>query len=502
MHSAEALFARVLLIEDEAAHAALIARALRKVVGEVQQCATSQQGLQSLRSFKPDLIVTDLNLPDANPAAHIRALMESVGEIPVVVLTASSSLKDAVAAMQLGASDYIVKSFDENFSEALLLSLTRLQAQVLLRADRRKLIEDMRVLRLAIENSNDGLAVLEPSGAVLYANSAFVEFIARCGGERNNLLSALGERVKKHEILKLSVSDKLASLPSGAVWSTELVMLQDREIAFELRLAAVQVEESAAPRRVVAWLRNISEQKRREKFQRDILSTTTHDLKGPLGAILLSSEMLQTLLKDNSKPLELVLRVASAAQNAISLIDEFLSARRIQEGNFILKPTPNDLRSLVEKVMADYQTIAMSRKIALEVHFEQARIEAQVDALGFSRVLGNLLSNALKFTPKEGSVNVRLRADEKDVHLIVSDSGCGMEAAEVSQIFNRFARLEKHRQTEGSGIGLFVVKSIVNAHGGDIVVTSQVGKGTSFEVSFPRNPPVNERGEVICLDFA
>ena len=77
-----------------------------------------------------------------------------------------------------------------------------------------------------------------------------------------------------------------------------------------------------------------------------------------------------------------------------------------------------------------------------------------------------------------------------------------MEPSEVSKLFARFSRLDKHREVAGTGLGLFVVKSIVTAHGGNIEVTSKVGKGTTFDTIFPKAPPVNERGELISLDFA
>jgi signal transduction histidine kinase len=77
-----------------------------------------------------------------------------------------------------------------------------------------------------------------------------------------------------------------------------------------------------------------------------------------------------------------------------------------------------------------------------------------------------------------------------------------MEPAEVQRVFERFSRLDRHRDVAGSGLGLFVVKSVVSAHGGDIEVTSKVGEGTTIGVTFPANPPVNDRGEIISLDFA
>jgi len=137
----------------------------------------------------------------------------------------------------------------------------------------------------------------------------------------------------------------------------------------------------------------------------------------------------------------------------------------------------------------------------MEQSFSARPIEWKLDRLGFERTLGNLLSNALKFTPKGGRVGVELSSEEGRLHLRVRDSGSGIEPSEVNRLFERFARLAKHGDVAGTGLGLFVVKNVVAAHGGSIDVTSQPGAGTVFDVAFPSDPPVNERGELIALDF-
>jgi signal transduction histidine kinase len=252
----------------------------------------------------------------------------------------------------------------------------------------------------------------------------------------------------------------------------------------------------------VVWVRDVQERKRREKFQREILSTTTHDLKGPLGAILLSADLIASTPLSPERVKDLVLRIASSAQSAVNLIDEFLSARRIQEGAFILKPVMTEVIASVETVVSAFSPVAQSRAIAIEKSWCASSIEWKLDRLGFERTLGNLLSNALKFTPKGGRITLGLAVEEGRLHLRVKDTGSGMEPSEVNGLFQRFARLAKHGDVTGTGLGLFVVKNVVVAHGGTVDVTSQPGAGTLFDISFPKDPPVNERGELIALDFA
>jgi signal transduction histidine kinase len=186
----------------------------------------------------------------------------------------------------------------------------------------------------------------------------------------------------------------------------------------------------------------------------------------------------------------------------VNLIDEFLSARRIEEGSLVLRPSTQSVAKLLQETEANYQTIADSRGIQLSFSCP-ADLELQVDKIGFLRVMGNLLSNALKFTPREGVVEVKAYSEaDGDLSVLVTDTGSGIEAAELSRIFDRYARLDRHREVSGTGLGLFVVKSIVDAHGGSIQVESEMERGTRFTLYFPSSPPVNERGELISLVFS
>lgn len=502
-NEAGSLFSRVLMVEDDPAHAHLVRRALKGLVEEVVHHESLAGAIEYLSKQRPDLIITDLNLPDGNPSITVMKLRERAPLVPLVVLTSSNSLRDAVEVMRTGADDFVVKDFDSDFREVLGFTLRRLKERTALLLVKEKLEREMQALRAAIESGADGLAVADMEGAVGYANSAFREYVQKMGGSPEELGTLLGQEVKDRERQQRAVQEKMLSMSPGSVWSTEISLASNENAAFSLSLAAVTEGGTGTGRtRFVVWIRDIQERKRREKFQREILSTTTHDLKGPLGAIMLSSELLLDGRMPPEKSRELALRIGSSAQSAVNLIDEFLSARRIQEGAFVLKPQLIDVRPSTENVIATFSTMAQAKRIKVEPQFQAASIEWLLDRLGYERMLGNLLSNAIKFTPKEGLVQVKVVVTDARLHVKVCDTGSGMEPSEVSRLFQRFSRLAKHEDIPGTGLGLFVVKNVVGAHGGTVEVTSQVGQGTCFDVTFPKDPPVNERGELIALDFA
>ncbi|MEZ4754502.1 MAG: ATP-binding protein [Bdellovibrionota bacterium] len=499
------LFERILLVEDDPSHALIIKRALEDHTKEILHTETVAEGVSKLADFSPDLIITDLRLPDTTELKHVEKFVNLAGLTPVIVLTSSTLLHEAVEAMRVGAKDFIVKEFGSEFKETLNLSLLRVFSATRLEADKARLEKDMHVLRVAIENSNDGLAVVDCSGIISYYNSAFASFVSKSGGQVSALKSILGAIVKDHEELSLNLGDRFENLPINSVWHTEVTFSGDKDSAYDLSLSIFEPDSITGldpERYAVVWVRDVSENKRREKFQREILSTTSHDLKGPLGAISLSAELVSEMTEPGSKANELVKRIISSAQGAINLIDEFLSARRIQEGTFILHPKKIDLVPMIEETIGEFEAISSTREIGLRMQTENSSVSAVVDELGLKRVLTNLISNAIKFTPKGGKIIVSARPEKEGTYLEVRDTGEGMEPSEVNKIFERFSRLEKHGAIAGSGIGLFVVKSIVNAHGGNIQVTSKVGEGTAFGIRFPSSPPVNDRGELISLDFA
>ncbi len=484
------LFHEILLIEDDPSHTLLIKRVLTGLGSSIIHVSDLASAYELLKDSTPELIISDLHLPDSSGVSHIERLSELSDGVPVIVLTSSTNLSEAVEAMKTGARDFIVKDFSKNFREVISLSLNRVYATTQLEQERRK-------LETAVQNSDDGLAVVSATGIIRYSNSAFERFVRMCGGEAPDFFSLLTERVSKSDQLKKRVETALLEISPGEVRHFEFSLTGEDSKSFDLSVSGIE-KRNVDAKEVIIWVRDITEQRRREKFQREMLSTTTHDLKGPLGAVLTGSELLSSMV-ETERAKQLVIRIQSATQGVVNLIDEFLSARRIEEGSFVLKPKPFSAQELVENVRLNFETIAEARSIALSCSMPEDLI-INVDKIGFERVLGNLLSNAIKFTGREGKVDVKLEQEEDDVILTVTDTGTGMEPSEVKMVFERFSRLEKHQETHGTGIGLFVVRSIVDAHGGQIEVLSKVGAGTTFKIYFPLHPPVNERGELFCLD--
>lgn len=503
------LFERILLVEDDPGHALIIQRVLKELASSVSHTANLLETNRILSKESFDLIITDLHLPDGNETKIIESIIQRAADVPLLVLTSSTSLSVAVAAMRLGAKDYIVKNFGSDFKDVLTLAVQKTAHASQLEKERKRLQTEMAVLRIAIENSRDALVLLGANGSVAYANSAFQEIIGSWNGSASHAEKFFNDSIIQNDLLTEGLLQRLTGNKGNGFWSTEFTVKADGERKsvpsyYRVELASIFGDaqaESESQTQWALWLRDITEAKQREKFQREILSTTTHDLKGPLGAIILSAEMISSNAEKSDRVKELAIRTGSAAQGAVNIIDEFLSARRIQEGTFILKPSQHSVGDLLEEVVDGYHTMAAAKSIKLAKSLDDPNLSAIFDRLSLVRVLGNLVTNALKFTPKGGTVTLSAALQGDFVLLSVRDTGQGMEASEIQKLFERFSRLAKHADISGTGLGLFVVKCIIEAHGGSITVSSEIGKGSVFEILLPLSPPTNQSGELVSLAF-
>ena len=505
------VFSSVLLIEDEKAHASLIQRALSELVADVTHVTSGAEGLQAIENSFFELVLCDLHLPDTTGIAIIRAIKELRPGLPIIVLTSSSNLDDAVSAMREGAWDYMVKQFSQEFSDGIRFVIQRTAERKQQQIREMQLRSERRNFWAAAHAAQDGLAILGAHGSVVFANEAFHNFagLLQPTRDHDSPINVL-ELLSPHEpTVSQALAAQLRERKSDLLWNSELPVKIEREgdkshlHYFDLSLTSVKLEELEGVKlaeagfpdfqRFIIWVRDITRRKEQERFQRDLLSTTSHDLKGPLGAILTSAELLgDPNFLNGPRGQELITRIASCARNSINIIDELLSARRIQDGVLIVKPKWYAVSEILEEIVLDYFPTAKAKSIDFTHRPISDDLYVFADRIGLHRILGNLVSNAIKFTPAGGKVELDARPREDETEILVTDSGPGIEAKARHLLFERYGRLEKHQEIEGTGLGLYVTKNIVDAHNGRIEVQSEVGVGTTFLISLPNGPKASK----------
>ncbi len=227
-----------------------------------------------------------------------------------------------------------------------------------------------------------------------------------------------------------------------------------------------------------------------DKLKDEFISVTSHDLRTPLTAIksYLWLALHGKAGKINEKMDFYLGRSYQSAERMLALIGDLLDVSRIERGKIELHLEPADLGKVLEMVLDELQSKAIEGDIKLSLTMPKTPLpEVMLDQERFPEIITNLVGNALKFTPKKGSVTVTAIQSKDMVEVSVTDSGVGIGKEDMPKLFSKFGRLDNSYKaiatTGGTGLGLYITKNLVQLHGGDITVLSQLGKGTTFTFS-------------------
>ena len=214
-------------------------------------------------------------------------------------------------------------------------------------------------------------------------------------------------------------------------------------------------------------------------------SMLSHDIRNPLNIIFNYADMIGDE-PDLSAGVRLLLeRIKDNAASTLNLMSNFIELGRIEGGTFQLDRRPVCLPVLARDVIGRHEALAESRGVALCLEAPPDLPHLSADTAYLERALTNLVSNAIKFTPERGVVSVRITAGDAEFVIAVSDTGHGIPKDELATIFEKYKRGRTTRAVEGSGLGLFIVKSVIEAHGGTVAVESAVGTGSTFIIRLP-----------------
>jgi PAS domain S-box-containing protein len=235
---------------------------------------------------------------------------------------------------------------------------------------------------------------------------------------------------------------------------------------------------------VVASSRDVSARKRTERMRQDLVAMLSHDLKNPLTAVTGFTEILRELPADDPQRDEFLARIEANAHSALTLAMNFVDASRIESGSLETHPEPVFLNEIVEQVLRHQESRARVKNIRVETRLDRSRPIALLDRRLIDRVVANLVNNAIKFSPAKSEVMVETAMHDGHVQLRVKDQGPGIPLEQRSKLFQRFSELGSDRR-DSTGLGLFIVKTLVDAQGGTVVAEFPPEGGTVFELSFP-----------------
>lgn len=382
-------------------------------------------------------------------------------------------------AMELAKGNYKARTYEDHLDETGMLSQSiNILARNLQDMTRAQEMQQDR-LQTLIENMGSGLILIDGRGYINLVNLAYKELF---DVDSAKFLYQLYHDAFTHKEIIEIVEE---------IFMTEVKVR--KQLHLPLGIERRHFEVYGAPiigtndewKGIVLVFHDITELKKLEQMRKDFVANVSHELKTPITSIKGFSEtLLDGALSDKQTAeyfLSIILKESDRLQ---SLIQDLLDLSKIEQQGFQLSVQNCDLKEIIEDIRIMLESKAKEKEVDLTIHYPEGLVYIEADIYRLKQIFINLISNALTYTPKEGSVEVTLENYDEFIMITVSDTGIGISIEEIPRIFERFYRVDRarSRNSGGTGLGLAIVKHLVEAHKGQISVQSKVGKGTTFSV--------------------
>jgi two-component system phosphate regulon sensor histidine kinase PhoR len=439
-------------------------------------------------------VIVDDAMTDPRTVKENVALLHMRNALTVPLMIERRDLEGKVVEKTtIGVFHAFNKRGGERFTEedvTLLTALSRNAAAVISSAKLYIAVSDeKRELEATLQGMLSGVLVVDAQGRVRLVNSA-AKHIFDIPAE-DGTGKPLTQVVRNEEITELVHS----CLNGRAEASAEISIFHPEERIYQVQTALLQGDNKAVVG-VVATLNDITDIRSVERMKTEFVSTVSHELRTPLTSV---KGFIRTLLDDTEgyydrgMQMEFYHIIDTECDRLVRLISDLLNLSRIESGRTLdLVVTEVDLPKTITRVVEAQRSYATNHVFDVIAPSDLASIFADQDKV--EQVLTNLLSNAVKYSPDGGKVTVQAARLDEHVAVSVSDQGIGIPDEHLSKLFTRFHRVDNRdtRKQYGTGIGLYLVKHLVEAHHGEIKVESKLGEGSTFTFLLPLRQPTAE----------
>jgi len=396
--------------------------------------------------------------------------------------------------------------------EGILRDMTerkKIEQQLVVRSkdleiSKKQIEEEKAKMETLIQTLPVGVAVSEyPSGFVTMINKTGIILSGRNVDPKESmdkyakLLFKTDGMVYPLEELPLMIAIKTAK----SVTKDDIVLSKPDETKIQLRVTSVPIKNVQGQiTTVVSIFEDITKEKEIDRMKTEFISLASHQLRTPLSAM---KWFLEMLLNGDAGELvpeqkEMVLNIDESNERMIVLVNSLLNVSRIESGRIIVEPVPTDIKDLLSGVQKEIQIKLNEKNQTLLVSVHENLPKVSLDAKLIRQVYLNLLTNAIKYSPDKGEITIFV--SKKDDQLIsqITDTGYGIPEKDKKKIFGKFYRGENivKKVTDGNGLGLYLVKTIIESSGGKIWFESTEGKGTTFWFSLPMSGMIAKEGDV------
>lgn len=486
---------RVLVIDDEKGIRDGSQRVLSRMGYRVFLAERGEAGLSMLeKEADIAIVLLDLKMPGIDGMEVLKRMQERYPHILVIIITGFATIETAIEAMKIGAYDFIPKPFEP---DQLRIVVNRAREKLLLEEkaaslalEKRRTLKDLDAeksrMHTIVDSLPNGLVVTNANGEVVLLNPAFVLHMNLPPG------TTAGKPIADY-VEDDGLRDLIMAISSGRHVDFDDIpnySFAPDEGRFLLARGRPVLGERNECLGAVVNIADITAMKVLDRLKSEFVAKVSHELRSPLSTI---HEQLALVLSDLVGQLpesdhHLLSRAKEKTQGLISLIGDLLDLSRIEAGMVCRSLKPVQLEDLLENIIDFLKTRTTNKRQHLSLNRPEAPVPPiKADPLALESIFGNLIANAINYTPEGGRITVTVDLAGVNIRVQVIDNGFGIEGRHLDKIFERFFRVknDKTRYITGTGLGLPIVKGLVASLGGFIQVESTPDQGSTFIVLLP-----------------
>ncbi len=486
---------RILIVDDEKVIREGVSRALSGRGYTVEKAESGERGIEMIKQSGFDIVLLDLMMPGIDGFGVLDWIKEHEPQIQVIVVTGFATVSKAVTAMKQGAFDFVGKPFTPDY---IRIVVERAVDKITLRAEAEQLREERSLSLHAIQQEQsrlktvfgcmaEAVLITDPEGVVVLHNPAAIK-----------LLEIQTDPVVGKPFSE-SISDTVALQMIEEAMSKGVVVTQEfKPGSISRRYLRAHCSPVVSSLGVVlgsvTTFEDVSSNKEIGRMKSDFVAMVAHELKSPLASI---EQMIYALQVDCKYEAlhscnKLHSRMTVRTKDLLRLIDNLLNLSKLESGTVVFNLEATRGHDIIKDIVDVAAPQAEAKNI--EVRYQPCQEEwwFNVDYDHIRTAIMNIVSNAIKYTPDGGFVDITTSLSGGFANLVFRDSGIGISKEDLPHIFDRFYRVKGKatRHITGSGLGLSLVKEVVEAHQGYIDVRSNPDQGMTFTISFPIVEPV------------
>ena len=485
---------QVLIVDDEQNIRDGSERILSRIGFETLKAATGMEALDILARQTIPIVLLDLKMPGMDGMEVLARIKEFDEPTLVIVITGFATVETAIEAMKQGAYDFIAKPFEP---EQLRIVVNRAAEKLRLTRDARNLelernrtLSDLHTeksrLHTILESLPNGVGVINSQGQVVLMNPAFLHHLDLDPDTQ------AGKQIEEY-ITDCGLCNLIKEFSRGRHFDYEDIPTYELAISDEKFLQArgrpVLGERNQCLGAVVTFV-DITNIKIIDRMKSEFVAKVSHELRSPLSTIHEQLvHVLGEMVAESSKvDPHILMRAKEKTHGLISLIGDLLDLSRIEAGMITQEPMSVKVDELLKGIVDFLASKAAGKNQSLTLDLPQDSLPPlTADPLALESIYGNLITNALNYTQPGGEIRVKVELAGISLRVSVIDNGFGIEAQHLNKIFERFYRVkdENTRLITGTGLGLPIVKGLVESLGGFIDVESTPGSGSVFMVTLP-----------------